>query len=145
MKRHSSGGLSAALIVFALLQFGHAQAQEPPRRVRGTIEAVDGGRLTIKTREGAELTVQLKENAPVIAVVPASLADIKPGLYVGITGRPQPDGSQRALEVHIFAEAMRGLGEGHRPWDLEPGSTMTNGAVARASGGRRGANADSEI
>ncbi len=138
MKRISAGGVGAALIFFTVLNFGVSQAQEPPRRVRGTIERIDGARLAIKTRDGAELTVQLKENAPVMAVVPASLGDIKPGVYIGIAGRPQPDGSQRAMEVHIFPEAMRGLAEGHRPWDLEPGSTMTNGAVAQQVTGVEG-------
>ncbi|MGO9174489.1 MAG: hypothetical protein ACLP7P_21345 [Rhodomicrobium sp.] len=138
MKRLSAGGLSATVIFLTLINFGYSQAQEAPRRVRGTIERVDGTRLAIKTREGAELTVQLKEGAPVLAVVSASLADIKPGLYVGIAGRPQPDGTQRAMEVHIFPEAMRGLAEGHRPWDLEPGSTMTNGSVAEQVTGVEG-------
>ncbi len=138
MKRLPAGGLGAAFILLALLYSGYSQAQEPPRRVRGTIERVDGNRLTIKTREGADLTVQLKENAPVMAVVNASLAGIKPGVYVGITGRPQPDGSQSAVEVHIFPEAMRGLAEGHRPWDLEPGSTMTNGNVEQQVAGVEG-------
>ncbi len=130
MKRHFAGSIAAAIFL-SLLNLGYSLAQEPPRRVRGTIERIEGKRIAIKTREGAELTIQLKENAPVMAVVAASLSDIKPGLYIGVTGRPQPDGGQRALEVHIFPEAMRGLAEGHRPWDLEPASTMTNGSVAQ--------------
>jgi hypothetical protein len=63
------------------------------------------------------------------AIVKASLADVKAGTYVGITGMPQPDGTQRAVEIHIFPESMRGVGDGHRPWDLMPQSTMTNGNV----------------
>ena len=66
-----------------------------------------------------------------VALIKASLADIKQGSYVGVTGMPQPDGSQKALEVHIFPEAMRGTGDGHRPWDLQASSTMTNGNVER--------------
>jgi hypothetical protein len=83
----------------------------------------------VKSRDGSELTLALKKDAAVLAIVKASLSDVKPGGYVGITGMPQPDGSQRAVEVHIFPESMRGVGDGHRPWDLTPGSTMTNGNV----------------
>ena len=86
----------------------------------------------IKTRDGAELRVALADNAQVTDVVNASLADIKQGSFVGVTAIPQTDGSQRAVEVHIFPEAMRGTGEGHRPWDLAPTSTMTNANVEQA-------------
>ena len=98
-------------------------------RVRGTIERVEGQTLLVKARDGAELKVVLPDNAVVVGLVKASLADIKPGSFVGVTGMPQADGSQKAVEVHIFPEAMRGTGEGHRPWDLRPQSTMTNGNV----------------
>jgi hypothetical protein len=74
--------------------------------------------------------VKLAENAPVRAVIKASLSDVKPGSFVGITAMPQPDGKQKAVEIHIFPEAMRGTGEGHRPWDLMLNSTMTNATVA---------------
>ena len=77
---------------------------------------------------------------PVVALTKASLADIKQGSFVGVTGLPQPDGSQKALEVHIFPDAMRGTGEGHRGWDLQPSSTMTNGAVEQTS-----ASADGQV
>jgi hypothetical protein len=106
-----------------------ASAQEAPVRVRGTIERVEGETYIVKARGGTELKINLAPNASVVAIIKASLADIKPGSYVGVTGLPQPDGSQKALEVHIFTEAMRGTGEGHRPWDLQPSSTMTNGTV----------------
>ena len=69
----------------------------------------------------------------VVALIKASLADIKQGSYVGVSGMPQPDGSQRALEVHIFPEAMRGVGDGHRGWDLQASSTMTNGNVEQTA------------
>jgi hypothetical protein len=129
MKRLFAGGPGAALIFLTLFNLGPSLAQEAPRRVRGTIERVDGASLAIKMRDGSALTIKLKENAGVVAVVSAALADIKPGAYVGIAAMPQPDGSQRALEVHIFPESMRGVGDGHRPWDLQPESTMTNGNV----------------
>ena len=105
------------------------QAAPPPVRVRATIEKVDGTTLTVKARDGAEMTVKLADNAPVNEVVKASLADIKPGAYVAVTGMPQPDGSQKALALFVFAEAQRGLAEGHRPWDFAPNSTMTNATV----------------
>jgi hypothetical protein len=110
----------------------------PPLRVRGTIERVDGDNYIVKSRDGSELKVALAANATVVALIKASLADIKPGSYVGIAGMPNPDGSQRALEVHIFPEAMRGTGDGHRPWDLQPQSTMTNGSVEQSVAGNDG-------
>ena len=107
-----------------------ASAQQPPTvRVRGTIEAIDGQMLTIKTREGNEVKAKLADKATIAAVVKASYADIRQGGFIGVTGMPQADGSQTCREIHIFPEAMRGTGEGHRPWDLEPKSTMTNATV----------------
>ena len=110
-----------------------ATAQEPPVRVRGTIDRVDGDIYVVKARGGAELKVKLAEKATVVALIKASLADIKQGSYVGVAGMPQADGSQKALEVHIFPEAMRGAGDGHRGWDLQPSSTMTNGNVEQTA------------
>ena len=98
-------------------------------RVRGTIERVEGQTFVVKSREGAELKVVLTDNAVVVAIEKASISDIKPGSFVGVTGMPQADGSQRAIEVHIFPEAMRGTGEGHYSWDLRAQSTMTNASV----------------
>jgi hypothetical protein len=113
---------------FALVLAASAWAQDTVR-VRGAIERVDGNTIVVKSRDGAELKVVLANNALVVAIVKASMADIKQGSFVGVTGMPQADGSQRAIEVHIFPEAMRGTGEGHYPWDLRPGSTMTNANV----------------
>jgi hypothetical protein len=107
-----------------------AQAQEaPPVRIRGTIERVDGSIYVVKARDGAELKLTLSDKLQIAGVMKASLSDIKQGSFVGVTAMPQADGSQRALEVHIFPEAMRGTGEGHYPWDLRPQSTMTNANV----------------
>jgi hypothetical protein len=113
---------------FGLVLSASAWAQDTVR-VRGAIERVDGNTLLIKARDGAEVKVALAGNALIVAIVKASLADIKQGSFVGVTGMPQADGSQRAIEVHIFPESMRGTGEGHYPWDLRPGSTMTNANV----------------
>ena len=98
-------------------------------RVRGTIERIEGQTFVVRSREGAELKVVLADNGLVVALEKASISDIKPGSFVGVTGMPQADGSQKAIEVHIFPEAMRGTGEGHYPWDLRPQSTMTNASV----------------
>jgi len=115
----------AALITALAVSSAFAQTV----RLRGTIEKVDGNTLRIKTRDGAEATLTLGNNAVVVSVVKASLADIKEGSYIGSGAMPQADGSQKALEVHIFADSQRGTGEGHRPWDGAPNSTMTNGTV----------------
>src|SRR5262245_916026 len=115
-----------------------ALAQDPPVRVRGTIDRVEGDTYIVKARGGGELKVTLAEKATIVALIKASLADIKQGSYVGVTGMPQADGTQKALEVHIFPEAMRGTGEGHRPWDLQASSTMTNGNVEQTAAGTDG-------
>src|SRR3979490_2794829 len=99
-------------------------------RVRGTIEKVDGSVLMFRSSEGAELKLTLTENAMIVAVVKASMADIKEGTFLGSAAMPQADGSQKALEVHIFPEPMRGTGEGHRPYAPVPNSTMTNGSAS---------------
>jgi hypothetical protein len=119
----------AAVVSTAALIAVSAWAQAPQVRVRGAIESVSGQMLTVKARDGSDVKIKLADNAPVRTVTKASLGDIKPGSFVGITAMPQPDGTQKAVEIHIFPEAMRGTGEGHRPWDLMPNSTMTNATV----------------
>jgi hypothetical protein len=104
-------------------------AQDKPMRVRGTVEQIDGAMMTVKSREGDTLKVKLADEVKVVALVKASLADIKPNSFVGSTAMPQPDGTWKAVEVHIFPEEMRGTGEGDRPYDYKPQSTMTNGTV----------------
>lgn len=122
-------GASAFAALFAA-SFA-ATAQTPQMvRIRATIESVSGSLINAKARDGADMKVQLAPNAPVNQVVKASLSDIKQGDYIAITAMPQPDGTQKAVAILIFPEALRGLGEGHRPWDLSPGSTMTNATVA---------------
>lgn len=104
-------------------------AQDKPLRVRGTIEQMDGNMMSVKTREGDTLKIKLADDGKVIALIKASLADIKPNSYIGSTAMPEPDGTWKAVEVHIFPEEMRGTGEGDRPYDYKPRSTMTNGTV----------------
>jgi hypothetical protein len=112
-----------------------APAQQQTQRVRGTIEKVDGGTLVIKT-SGGEVALTLTDNAVVVGVTKAGIEDIKEGSYIGSGALPQPDGTQKAVEVHIFAESQRGTGDGHRTnWDGAPGGTMTNGAVGQAVSG----------
>jgi hypothetical protein len=118
-----------ALGALTIIVTGDAALAQDTVRVRGTIESIDGSTYAIKARDGADLKVEQADKAQIAAVVKASLADIKQGLFVGVTAVPQPDGSLRAVEVHIFPEAMRGTGEGHYSWDLRPKSTMTNANV----------------
>ncbi len=128
--RRMVGAGAFALVVFATSM---AAAQAPDIvRVRGTIESVDGQVLNVKGRDGAVIKVKLADGARLLTVNKMSLADVKPGIFVGITAMPQPDGTQKVVEVHIFPEALRGTGEGHRPWDLMPNSTMTNANIDSA-------------
>ncbi len=127
-------GVTVAGLVLFLAAWA-TYAQETTVRVRGTIEGVEGQTLVVKARDGADRKIVLADNALIVGIVKASLADIKPGSFVGVTGMPQADGSQKAVEVHIFPEAMRGTGEGHRPWDLQPQSTMTNANVEQTVAG----------
>jgi hypothetical protein len=112
--------------------------ESTPTRIRGTVEKLDGQTLTVKSREGAELTIALAPNFTVSAVVKKSLADIKTGDYVGAASLKGTDGKLNALEVLIFPEAMRGTGEGERPWDLVPDSVMTNATVAGVTSAPQG-------
>ncbi|MDP1748764.1 MAG: hypothetical protein Q8L22_04850 [Reyranella sp.] len=116
---------------------GSSSAQEAVR-IRGTLERVDGSILIVKSRDGAEFKITVTDPPVYVALVRASVADIRPGMYVGATGLPQADGSQRAVEVHIFPEAMRGTGEGHRSSDLAPQATMTNASVEQTVTGNDG-------
>jgi hypothetical protein len=97
-------------------------------RVRAQIEKVDGTTLSVKARNGSALTVKMSPDYRVAAMVKATLADLKPDTYIGVTAMPQADGTQKAVAIHIFQANQRGTGEGHRPWDL-PGTTMTNAAI----------------
>jgi hypothetical protein len=123
---------TAVLVLFAVTSIANAQGTA---RLRGTVERMEGPMYVVKLRDGTEAKVALADNGVVVAIVKASLADIKQGLFVGSTGMPQADGSQKAIEVHIFPEAMRGTGEGHYPWDLRPQSTMTNANVEQTMAG----------
>jgi len=132
--------LAASLTALSVLA-SVAWAQQPPTvRIRGTIEAVDGPLLMVKSREGTEMKVRVTDNVAVFGVAKIALSEIKPGSYIGVSAMPEPDGTQKALAVHIFPESQRGAAEGFRPWDLRPNSTMTNATVAETVAGTDGQN-----
>jgi hypothetical protein len=108
--------------------------QAPSLRLRGTITAHTGEMLTVLTRAGETVTVVLRPDTGVIVVVPSSLDTIKKGSFIGTAAMPGPNGTLVALEVHVFPDQLRGMGEGHRPFDLQPESTMTNGTVGDVTG-----------
>ncbi len=119
-------------IVGCLCAFDVLAQNTPPARIRGTIAALNGNVLSVNTREGTKTDILLNDPLTVSSVKKVDLAAIKPGSYVGIATRTGPGGELQALEVLVFPDAMRGAGEGHYPWDLEPGSMMTNGTVTGA-------------
>jgi len=107
-----------------------ALAQQPQAtRIRAMIEKVDGNVLMVKARNGDQLMVMMADNARYAAMIKATLDELKPDTYIGVTSMPQPDGTLKAVAIHIFQPNQRGTGEGHRPWDLTPGSMMTNAAI----------------
>jgi hypothetical protein len=121
----------AAMLIATVTAVALAQAPaNPPVRIRGTVEKLDGQMLTVKTNDGKSVAVKLADNAMVLGVVRASVADIGAGKFIGTTTVGERDGALVALEVHIFPENMRGTGEGHYAWDLRPDSKMTNANVA---------------
>ncbi len=132
--------LVASLTVISVFASAAWAQQPPPVRIRGTIETVDGPMLTIKSREGTEMKVRMTDNVAVFGVARTELSEIKPGSYIGVSAMPEPDGTQKALAVHIFPESQRGAAEGFRPWDLRPNSTMTNATVAETVKGTDGQN-----
>jgi hypothetical protein len=119
---------AALLALVSTLTF--AQAPNPPARVRGTVEKLDNNVMTVKAPGGKAVSVKLADNYTVIGVSRAKIADIGAGKFIGTATLGERNGGLVALEVHIFPEAMRGVGEGHYPWDLKPDSKMTNGNVA---------------
>jgi hypothetical protein len=126
-------------LVFISVLGSVAWAQQPPTvRIRGTIEDVDGSLLSVKSREGTDMKVRVTENVAVFGVAKTAMSEIKQGSYIGVSAMPEPDGTQRALAVHIFPESQRGAAEGFRPWDLRPNSTMTNATVAETVTGTDG-------
>jgi hypothetical protein len=123
---HSGAVMAVCMLAIAPLAYGQAS----PQRIRGDIAAVHGKDLDVKTNAGQTVTVRMADNVRVSARGPADLASIAPGSFIGTTAVAQPDGTLKAVEVHVFPESMRGTGEGHRQMETEqPGSTMTNATV----------------
>jgi hypothetical protein len=130
--------LALAATAAALLLAATAMAQTTPVLIRGTITAIDGKTVTIATREGPQAAVKLADNWAVALVAPVAVSEIKPGTFVGIASLGGANGAREALEVLVFPESMRGTAEGHYPWDLKPGSMMTNATVATVAAGGDG-------
>jgi hypothetical protein len=131
-----------AAFIAATLLAGSATAQvssgkSTPEHVRGDIVTVDGNTVSVKSRSGETVKLQLADDVRVAVAEKGDLGDVRDGAFIGTTAVPQSDGTLRAIEVHVFPDSMKGTGEGHRPWDLRPGSTMTNATVA-ASGAAEG-------
>ena len=132
--------LMAGASAFALLFVASVATAQAPQtvRLRGVIDKVDGKTAMAKSDKGEQLKLNLADKVLVVEVAKASIADIKLGSFIGSGAMPQADGSQKAIEVHIFPESMRGTGEGFRPWDGAPDSTMTNGTVGTTVTGVEG-------
>jgi hypothetical protein len=122
---------AAVALSLTLISAAPASAQQAPtsNRVRGEIQSVNGDLLIVKSRDGTNVTMKMTPNVMISGVVKISMADIKAGSYIGVTSVPDADGTQKATEVHVFPESMRGAGEGSRPWDTSPNSSMTNGGL----------------
>jgi hypothetical protein len=138
---HLARSLAAALLTLAVT-FAHAQTSAQPaaptQRLRGTVESFDNTTLVVKERSGEVLRLALADSFGINEVVPTELGSIAAGSYIGTAAMPQADGTLQALEVLVFPEQARGTGEGHYPWDLQPGSTMTNATVADVVGQAKG-------
>jgi hypothetical protein len=130
--------LIAVAMVATSSLFAIAQQPPTPSRVRGAIEGVDGEALAVKSRSGEDVKLHMTTDMKVVGIIKISLADIKVGSFVGATTVPGPDGANNAVEVHVFPEDMRGTGEGSRPYDLKPNSSMTNATVNQSVAGNDG-------
>lgn len=127
--------LTFATLTLGAALLGVAAQAAPPPRVRGTVETVQGDMLDLATRSGQKVEMRMTADTRVLSVTNAPIGDVKPDSYVGVTASPQPDGTLKAIEVHVFAPSLRGTGDGHYPWDIGgPASTMTNGAVGAVQG-----------
>jgi hypothetical protein len=132
MQHTFARALIGALIAGAV---GAGHAADTPIRLRGTIEKVDANAIVVKAQDGKSVPLAFADGVRVDEVLPVDPNAIQEGTFVGTTAVPRADGSLSALEVHVFPEAARGTGEGHRPWDLQPNSTMTNATVTKLTAG----------
>ncbi len=127
-----------AFIAASLLSFAATGQQATPEHVRGQIVSADGNTLTVKSKNGKTTKLTLADDVKVSVAEKGEMSDVRDGTFIGTTAVAQKDGTLRAIEVHVFPDSMKGTGEGHRPWDLRPGSTMTNATVSKMddSGGK---------
>lgn len=128
----------AVAMVAASTIYAIAQQPPTPSRVRGTIEAVDGDTIAVKSRAGEDVKLHMAGDVKIVGITKIALSDIKVGSFIGTTTVPGPDGANNAVEVHVFPENMRGTGEGSRPYDLKPNSSMTNATVEQSVVGNDG-------
>ena len=130
-----------AFIAASMLSFAAIAQPAAPEHVRGLVVSVDGSMLTVKAHDGKTTKLTLADDVKVSLAEKGDMSDVKDGAFIGTTAVPGQDGTLRAIEVHVFPDSMRGTGEGHRPWDLRPGSTMTNATVSKMkeSGGGKSA------
>ena len=138
MRSHHFVPSLAAFVLITASTLAIAQQPPTPSRVRGTIEGVEGDVLSVKSRSGEDVKLHMTGDMRVVGITKIALSEIKVGSFIGTTTVPGPDGSQNAVEVHVFPEDMRGTGEGSRPYDLRPNSTMTNATVAETVAGNDG-------
>jgi len=129
MRKMTRRAFGVAGIAVAMAATAGLAQQPQATRIRAMIEKVDGNVLTVKARNGDQLKVTMADNARYAAMIKATLDELKSDTYIGVTSMPQPDGTLKAVAIHIFQPNQRGTGEGHRPWDLTPGSMMTNAAI----------------
>jgi hypothetical protein len=126
------------LLVAALCGLATGASAQTASRIRGTLASVEGTVMHVTPNEGGDAVLTLAPDARVTLVEPTTLAEVKPGSFIGTAAKTQDDGTMVAVEVHVFPESMRGSGEGHRPFDLGPKSTMTNGTVGQEVVGATG-------
>src|SRR5215510_3779359 len=130
--------LFALAMVAASTIYAIAQQPPVPTRVRGSVEGVEGDVLQVKSRGGEDYQLRMTPDIRVVGITKIALSDIKVGSFIGTTTVPGPDGAHNAVEVHVFPEDMRGTGEGSRPYDLRPNSSITNATVAESVAGNDG-------
>lgn len=120
--------LRAAIAGAALVALAAAAQAQTPARVRGAVKSLDGNTLTVKSHDGRDVKVTLAPDWRAVSVLPATMAAIKPGVFIG-TAAMGPENDLKAVEVVVFPERMRGTAEGHYGWDLGAANSMTNGNV----------------
>ena len=130
-------GTGIADVGMILALSAKAQAPAAPNNIRGKVVEVTADRVVIKPKHGARIPIKLTADWAVVVMKPVDVTTIQPGSFIGTTEVEKPDGTGRSLEVHVFPPGVK-IGEGHYPWDLKPGSMMTNGTVGQVIEGPKG-------